>query len=55
MVLADNGSDWFLSGTPEYRWRNDDLRELQNRIHGRDVEAVDCSSLIVDPNSGKAA
>ncbi len=55
MVLADNGSDWFLSGTPDERWSNDDLREIQNRIHGSDFEAIDCSSLIVDPNSGQAA
>lgn len=55
MVLADNGSDWFLSGTPDDRWNNDDLRELQNRIKGSDFEAVNCASLIVDPNSGQAA
>jgi hypothetical protein len=55
MLLADNGSDWFLSGVPDERWDNDDLHELQERIHGSDFEAVDCSSLIVDPDSGQAA
>jgi hypothetical protein len=55
MFLADNGSDWFLSGVPDDRWDNDDLRELQERITGRDFEAVDSSSLIDDPDSGQVA
>jgi hypothetical protein len=55
MVLADNGGSWFLSGTPDDRWVNDDLHELQERIHGRDFEAVDCSALVTHPDSGQAA
>ncbi len=55
MMLADNGGSWFLSGTPDDRWDNDDLHELQERIHGRDFEAVDCSSLVTHPDSGQAA
>ena len=55
MLLADNGSSWFLSGVPDDRWDNDDLHELQERIHGRDFEAVDCSSLMVHPDSGQVA
>lgn len=53
MLLADNGSDWFLSGAPDERWDNDDLRELKERVHGNDFEAVDCSSLMDDPDSGQ--
>ena len=55
MLLADNGSDWFLSGCPDDRWDNDDLHELQEGIQGDDFEAVDCSSLIDDPDSGQVA
>lgn len=55
MLLADNGSNWFLSGAQDDRWDNDDLRELREGIHGRDFEAVDCSSLIMHPDSGQAA
>jgi hypothetical protein len=55
MLLADNGSDWFLSGAPDDRWDNDDLHELQERIHGSDFEAVECTSLMADPDSGQAA
>ncbi len=55
MLLADNGSDWFFSGSPDDRWDNDDLHDLQERILGNDFEAVDCSSLIGDPDSGQVA
>jgi hypothetical protein len=55
MLLADNGSDWFLSGVPDDLWDNDDLHELQERIHGSDFEAVDCTSLMLDPDSGQVA
>lgn len=55
MFLTDNGSDWFLSGVPDDRWDNDDLHELQEGIVGSDFEAIDCSSLIDDPDSGRVA
>jgi hypothetical protein len=54
MVLADNGSNWFLSGAPDDRWDNDELRELQNGIRGSDFEAVDVSSLKISEDSGQA-
>ena len=54
MILADNGSAWYLSGAPDSRWNNDDLHNL-GQIHGSDFEAVDVSSLMIDPNSGQAA
>jgi hypothetical protein len=54
MMLADNGSSWFLSGAPDERWDNDDLRQLQTHVHGSDFEAVDVSSLMVEPDSGRA-
>ena len=52
LILADNGSNWFISGAPDERWDNDELRFL-SQVHGHDFEAVDESSLIVDPNSGQ--
>jgi hypothetical protein len=48
MILADNGSNWFISGAPDKRWSNDDLHTL-GRVHGSDFEVVDTSSL---PRSG---
>jgi hypothetical protein len=51
MILADNGSNWFLSGAPDEAWDNDALRTLR-RVKGSDFEAVDSSSLIVSEDSG---
>jgi hypothetical protein len=44
MLLADNGSPWFVSGAPSRGWDNDDLHRLQ-RVHGSDFEVVDTRSL----------
>ena len=51
MLLADNGSPWFISGAPDDRWDNTRLRELR-RVQGSDFEAVDESALESSPNSG---
>jgi hypothetical protein len=50
VIVADNGSPWFISGTPDDRWDNDALHAL-GRLHGSDFEAVDASGLMADPNS----
>jgi len=52
MMLADNGSSWYISGAPDDRWDNDVLHEL-DVIVGSDYEAVETSSLIVYANSGQ--
>ena len=44
MMVADNGSNWFISGAPDPRWSNDDLRTLRN-VPGSAFEVVDTSSL----------
>jgi hypothetical protein len=54
LILADNGSPWYISGAPDERWDNDVLHAWDN-IPGAAFEAVDVSSLVVDPDSGKAA
>lgn len=48
MILADNGSPWYLTGAPSRGWDDDDLRAL-GRISGRDFEVVDTSSLRSGP------
>lgn len=53
MMLTDNGAPWFLAGVPDERWNNTDLHNLTS-ITGASFEAVDVSSLMVDPNSGQA-
>ncbi len=54
MMLADNGSAWYISGAPDERWDNDALHEL-HQVHGADFEAVDVSALMVGPDSGQAS
>ena len=39
MLLADNGSDWYISGAPAARWSDDDLRALA-RMTGRYLDVV---------------
>jgi hypothetical protein len=44
MIVADNGSDWYISGAPHRGWNNDGLHEL-HEVLGRHFEVVDTSSL----------
>jgi hypothetical protein len=39
MMVADNGSNWYVSGVPDSRWSNDDLHTL-GRVKGSDFEVV---------------
>lgn len=52
LILADNGSSWYISGAPDDRWDNETLRELKT-IPGSAFEAVDVSSLQLNPDSGQ--
>ena len=52
MILADNGSSWYLSGAPDDRWDNDTLHTL-SELQGSDFEAVDESSLMVQADSAQ--
>jgi hypothetical protein len=54
MMLADNGSDWYITGEHDPRWDDDILGEIKD-IEGSWFEAVDESSLMVDEDSGQAA
>jgi hypothetical protein len=55
MFLADNGSNWYISGAPDSRWNDDRLVNELKQIKGSDFEAVDESGLMVDPNSGQVS
>ena len=44
MMVADNGSSWFVSGAPDERWSNDDLHQL-GRVKGSDFEVVDPAAI----------
>lgn len=53
IIVADNGSDWYISGAPDSRWNDNMLVSEFRRVRGSDFEAVDQSSLMLDPNSGQ--
>jgi hypothetical protein len=44
MIVADNGSSWYVSGVPDPRWDNDQLHAL-HRVRGSDFRVVDTSTL----------
>lgn len=50
MILADNGSSWYIGGAPDDRWDNDVLHQI-TQLQGSDFEAVDESSLMVQADS----
>ena len=53
LILADNGSNWFFSGTEDAAWPDSLLSELK-MIPASQFDAVDESSLMLDPNSAAA-
>jgi hypothetical protein len=44
MIVADNGSSWYISGAPDPRWSNDQLHTL-HRVRGSDFRVVNTSKL----------
>jgi hypothetical protein len=52
MIVADNGSSWFISGVSDPRWNDDELHQLTG-VLGSNFEAVDESGLMAYVNSGQ--
>lgn len=53
LILADNGSNWYFQGDTDPGWTDSLLAELKS-VPAGDFEAVDESSLMLDPTSGAA-
>ena len=53
LMLADNGSNWYFQGAADNSWDDTMIGELKT-IPASAFDAVDESSLMVDPNSGQA-
>jgi hypothetical protein len=49
MIMADNGSNMFISGVPDDRWNNDDLHNLTT-VTASDFEVVEISPLYTQAN-----
>ena len=47
MFLADNGSDWFVTGVPDPRWNDEELATLK-RVKGRDFEVVQMGEMVTE-------
>jgi hypothetical protein len=47
MILADNGSDNFISGAPDERWDVDNLRQLM-RVKTKDLEVIEMVDMVTD-------
>ncbi len=41
LILADNGSDWFVTGAPDPRWDDELMHDEFARITGDDFEVVE--------------
>ncbi|MBE2184950.1 MAG: hypothetical protein IAE89_16085 [Anaerolineae bacterium] len=48
MIVADNGTSWFISGATDPRWDDDDLNQLKE-VPGSAFEVVDTGESIVRP------
>jgi hypothetical protein len=40
LIVADNGSNWFISGAPHERWNNDELVDQLRQVQGKEFEVV---------------
>jgi hypothetical protein len=49
VIMADNGSNMYISGTPDSRWDNDDLHNLGN-VTAADFEVVQMGTVYTQAN-----
>ncbi len=47
MIVADNGSNWYISGAPDARWDDDELHAL-DQVKGDDFEVVQMGTVITN-------
>ena len=45
MMVADNGSNWYVSGTADARWNDTEMNTLKN-LHGSDFEVVRMTGVV---------
>jgi hypothetical protein len=45
MFVADNGSNWYVSGAPDPRWSDDNLHTL-SQVKGSDFEVVKMGTVV---------
>jgi hypothetical protein len=47
MILADNGSNWYISGAPDSRWNDEELSTL-SQVKGSDFEVVRMGTVVTN-------
>jgi histidinol phosphatase-like enzyme len=45
MIVADNGSDWYISGVADSRWNDADMNTLKN-VKGSNFEVVLMTNIV---------
>jgi hypothetical protein len=45
MLLADNGSGWYVSGAPDSRWSDDELATL-SRVRSTDFQVMRMTGVV---------
>lgn len=45
LIVADNGSSWYITGAPDPRWNDEDLEQIK-RVPGSAFEAVQTGSIL---------
>ena len=46
MIMADNGSNWYVSGAPDERWNNDALVSELRQVQGSNFEVLRLDGLV---------
>jgi hypothetical protein len=47
LIVADNGSPWFITGAPNLGWNDEDLEQIK-RVPGSEFEAVESGPILHD-------
>jgi hypothetical protein len=47
MIVADNGSNWYLSGAPDARWDDSEL-DMLKQVKGGDFEVVMMGNVVTN-------
>ncbi len=45
LIVADNGSPWFITGAPDPRWNDENLEQIK-RVPGSEFEAVESGEIL---------
>jgi hypothetical protein len=45
LIVADNGSPWYITGAPNQHWNEEDLDQLK-RVPGSQFEAVNTGPIL---------